>query len=191
MVFQPRRGSAFVTESCYLEFVLKDNWTRDLGQRLPRVEYARQRCERPRRIKPEDKTRTEVLSVRVDLYSAARKWDMVAAVASHLVKVEPEEAGWWINLAYATRRCESIEKAETILLRARELHHENALIEFNLACYASVTGRIQQARDLLRRAIELEKEIRRPALDDDDLKPLWDWIVASTSSCLCDNPKRP
>ena len=42
-------------------------------------------------IEPEDKTRTEVLSVRVDLYSAARKWDMVAAVASHLVKVEPRK----------------------------------------------------------------------------------------------------
>ena len=120
-------------------------------------------------IEPEDKTRTEVLSVRVDLYSAARKWDMVAAVASHLVKVEPEEDGWWINLAYATRRCETIEKAEKILLRARELHHDNALMEFNLACYASVTGPIQHARDLLRRAIELDKEIRRSALDDPDL----------------------
>jgi hypothetical protein len=50
---------------------------------------------------------------------AANKWDVAAAVTSHLVKVEPEEAGWWINLAYATRRCEGIEKAEMILLRAR------------------------------------------------------------------------
>jgi lipopolysaccharide biosynthesis regulator YciM len=53
-------------------------------------------------IEPEDKTRAEVLSVRVDLYTAAKKWEMVAAVASHLAKVEPEEAGWWINLAKAT-----------------------------------------------------------------------------------------
>jgi predicted Zn-dependent protease len=89
-------------------------------------------------IEPEDKTRKEVLGARVDLYMAAKKWDMAAAVASHLVKVEPEEAGWWINLAYATRRCESVEKAETILLKACELHHDNALIEYNLACYASI-----------------------------------------------------
>ena len=44
---------------------------------------------------------------------------MVAAVASHLVKVDPKTAGWWISLAYALRRTESIEKAEAILLRAQ------------------------------------------------------------------------
>jgi Flp pilus assembly protein TadD len=79
-------------------------------------------------------------------------------------------------LTYATRRAENIEEAENILLRARELHHDNALIEFNLACYASVTGRFQEAKTHLRQAIELDKSIRRLALDDKDLKPLWDWI---------------
>jgi Flp pilus assembly protein TadD len=81
-------------------------------------------------------------------------------------------------LAYATRRAESVEKAETILLRAHELHQDNALIEFNLACYASVTGRFEDARVRLRHAIELDREIRRLALDDDDLRPLWDGIGA-------------
>ena len=41
-------------------------------------------------IEPEDKTRNEVLYARVDIYLAAKKWDMAAAVASHLVKVDPE-----------------------------------------------------------------------------------------------------
>jgi Flp pilus assembly protein TadD len=100
-------------------------------------------------------------------------------VAARLVKVEPEYAGWWISLAYATRRCESTEEAQKILLRARELHHDNALIEFNLACYASVEDRFEQAKVRLRRAIELDKAIRRLALADEDLKPLWDWIACS------------
>ena len=69
-------------------------------------------------IAPEDKNRNEVLGARVNLYMAAKKWDMVAAVASHLVKVDPKTADWWISLAYALRRTESIEKAEAILLRA-------------------------------------------------------------------------
>jgi hypothetical protein len=33
-------------------------------------------------IEPEDKTRNEVLGARVNLYMAARKWDMAAEVAA-------------------------------------------------------------------------------------------------------------
>ena len=33
------------------------------------------------------------LGARVNLYMAAKKWDMVAAVASHLVKVDPQTPG--------------------------------------------------------------------------------------------------
>jgi hypothetical protein len=47
---------------------------------------------------------------------AGKKWELAAAVARHLVKVEPENAAWWINLAYAARRCESVEKVEAILI---------------------------------------------------------------------------
>ena len=128
-------------------------------------------------IEPKDKTRTEVLGARVVLYIAAKKWDMAAAVASHLVKVEPENEAWWINLAYSVRRSESVEKAEAILLRAQAIHPKVAMIAFNLACYASVTGRVEEAKERLQHAIELDKDIRRLAIDDEDLKPLWDWIA--------------
>jgi hypothetical protein len=57
---------------------------------------------------------------------------MAAAVASHLIKVDPQTAGWWISLAYALRRAESVEKAEAILLRAQAIHPKVAMIEFNL-----------------------------------------------------------
>ena len=66
------------------------------------------------KIAPEDKSRNDVLGARVGIYMAAKKWDMAAAVASHLVKGDPETAGWWISLAYAVRRTESVEKAEAI-----------------------------------------------------------------------------
>jgi Flp pilus assembly protein TadD len=96
-------------------------------------------------IAPEDKHRNEVLGARVNLYMAAKKWDMAAAVASHLVKVEPENEAWWIGLAYSIRRSEGVEKAEAILLRAQAIHPKVAMIAFNLACYASVTGRMEEA----------------------------------------------
>ncbi|HEY5894215.1 MAG TPA: hypothetical protein VIT91_13400 [Chthoniobacterales bacterium] len=40
-------------------------------------------------IEPEDKTRNEVLYARVDIYLAAKKWHMAAAVAKHFVKADP------------------------------------------------------------------------------------------------------
>ena len=88
-------------------------------------------------IEPEEKTRNEVLGARVAVYIAAKKWDMAAAVASHLVKVDPQTAGWWISLAYALRRTESIEKAEAILLRAQAIHPEVAIIAFNVSVRAT------------------------------------------------------
>ena len=120
---------------------------------------------------------TRSWGARVGIYMAAKKWDMAAAVASHLVKVDPETAGWWVSLAYAVRRTEGVENAEAILLRAQAIHSRVAMIAFNLACYASVSGRMEEAKERLRYSIELDKDIRKLALDDEDLKPLWDWIA--------------
>jgi hypothetical protein len=36
---------------------------------------------------------------------------------------------------------------------------------------------MDEAKELLRNAVELDKDVRMLALDDEDLKPLWDWIV--------------
>src|SRR5215510_12631557 len=91
-------------------------------------------------IETEDGTRSEVLGARVDCYLAAKKWSLAAKVAANLVEIEPENASWWINLAYATRRIESVEKAEALLGRARQLHPDNPIIAFNFACYACVLG---------------------------------------------------
>ena len=95
-----------------------------------------------------------------------------------LGKVDPQTAAWWISLAYAVRRTESVEKAEAILLQAQAIHPKVAMIAFNLASYAGVTGRMEEAKEYLRRAIiKLDKDIRGLALDDEDLKPLWNWIA--------------
>jgi hypothetical protein len=51
------------------------------------------------------------------------------------------------------------------------------VIEFNLACYASAAGRLEEAKNRLQRALEFDGELRRAALDDPDLEPLWSWIA--------------
>ena len=92
-------------------------------------------------IAPEDKNRSEVLGARVDLYMAAKKWEMAEAIAKHLVEIQPENEAWWIDLAHSVRQIEGVEEAEAILLRAQAVHPKVAMIAFSLACYASVAGR--------------------------------------------------
>jgi len=156
-------------KASWQRLVLASNGYRELGM----FQDAAQALEE---IEPEDKARNEVLYTRVDLYLAAKKWDMAAAVAGHLVKADPGNPAAWISFAYAVRRAENIEAAEAILLKACAWHPQSALIAFNLACYASVTGHIEEAKARLQQAIDLDNDIRPLALDDEDLRPLWDWI---------------
>jgi Flp pilus assembly protein TadD len=92
------------------------------------------------------------------------------------VKTDLGNPAAWISFAYAVRRAEDIEAAEAILLKARASHPKSALIAFNLACYASVAGHMEEAKARLQHAINLDKNIRSMALDDEDLRSLWDWI---------------
>jgi hypothetical protein len=50
------------------------------------------------------------------------------------------------------------------------------MIAFNLAYYASFGGCMKEA--CLRHAIDLDKDLRRLAIDDEGLRPLWDWMTA-------------
>jgi Flp pilus assembly protein TadD len=127
-------------------------------------------------IAPEDEKHIEVLEARLALHLAGRNWRMAAAVAHNLVQLVPQNPSWWIRMAYAVRRAETIEKAEAILLEAHKLHPKNPIILLNLASYASVTGRTEEAKSRLRSAIRLDRQARRLALDIQDLRPLWDWI---------------
>ena len=68
------------------------------------------------------------------------------------------------------------DEAEAILLRAQSIHPKVTMIAFSLACYGSVTGRMEEAKARLRHAVELDQNVRRLAVDDEDLRPLWDWI---------------
>ena len=54
---------------------------------------------------------------------------------------------------------------------------EIPLILFKLACCASLTGRIEEAKLRISNAIDLDENVRRLALLEEDLRPLWDWIA--------------
>jgi len=51
----------------------------------------------------------EVLAVRVKIFDAVKKWDLMEVVAKKLVEYQSENVEWWILWAQATSHAEFIE----------------------------------------------------------------------------------
>jgi len=115
---------------------------------------------------------TEALGLRALVLQEREQWPALVEAARQLVLRQPGEAGWWIAWAYATRRSCSLAAAEAILLEAERTHPEEATVQFNLGCYASLRGDLPEARRRVARAIALDPTFRAAAATDPDLAPL-------------------
>lgn len=104
-------------------------------------------------------------------------WVVMAEIARGLRQEFPEQADWWISDAYATRRCESIEKARNILLEGLTVHYDSALIRYNLACYACILHRPGECLDFLKEAVKREGKFKIMALEDEDLKDVREALI--------------
>ncbi len=83
---------------------------------------------------------------------------------------------WTISLAYATRRADSLQAAKEILSNAESKFPKDAIIKYNLACYCCQLGESENAKNYLKTAFEIDSTWRLKALDDEDLRPLWDLL---------------
>ncbi|XHR28940.1 MAG: tetratricopeptide repeat protein [Chthoniobacteraceae bacterium] len=116
----------------------------------------------------------EVLVVRLSIYQEEQRWAAMQAAAHKLAALDPGSFHWIVSLAYATRRAESIEAARAILMDALDRFPTEAIIPYNLACYACQLGDLGVARQFLDIALRLAPEMKPMAREDEDLKPLWD-----------------
>jgi len=97
-------------------------------------------------------------------------------IAKRLTEFEPDNPEWPVQLAYATRRATSIEAAKEILLNAESKFPKEAIISYNLACYECQLRELKKAKNYLKKAFEIDLNWRKAALEDEDLKPLWNAI---------------
>jgi len=117
---------------------------------------------------------SEVLKVSLCLYHEQGDWTSTRQVSAQLCQREPTIPAWWITFAYATRRAESLEAAEDILLAAVKLHPNEAKIQFNLGCYACQRGDLAAAKAYVKKAIALDEQFLKSAKTDPDLTALQD-----------------
>ncbi|SRR6266480_2512575 len=131
------------------------------------------------KIDPFNRAAPEVLALRIAIYGGLKKWELMAEIAKRLTEFQPDDPQWPVSAAYATRRATSIEAAKQILLSAEPKFPKEAVIPYNLGCYFCQLGDLDMAKEYLRRAFEIDPNWRIIALDDIDLKPLWETFKAS------------
>jgi tetratricopeptide (TPR) repeat protein len=136
-----------------------------------------------REFDPRCRALSEVLSARVAIYRRPEKWKVLAIVTEKLAEWNPEEPGHLIDLAYATRRHESIQAAHGILKRAEGLYPNDAAIQFDLACYEAQLGDPAQAKVQLERAIRIDPKFRPMALENTDLEPIYRPLARARIRC--------
>jgi len=123
-----------------------------------------------------------VLEIRWLVEAADQNWEEALLSARALVQAAPEMPEGWLHQAYALRRVPKggLTAAWNALASAESTFPEEPIFPYNLACYACQLGKMDQARDLLQRALAIgnSKTIREMALNDSDLEPLWKEIRA-------------
>src|SRR3954470_11843354 len=116
----------------------------------------------------------EILALRIEIYRGLKKWELMQQIAKRLKEFQPDNVQWTISLAYATRRAYSIDVAMEILLSAEPKFPKEAAIPYNLACYYCQLGEMEKAKCYLKKAFKIDSSWRMAALEDEDLRPLWD-----------------
>jgi hypothetical protein len=119
----------------------------------------------------------DALEIRWTLCAHEKRWADALKIADLELQSAPNDAGGWLHRAYALRRVNGggLPQAWDALLPASEKFPAEPVIAYNLSCYACQMQQTDIAWTWLQRAVKIgnKEAIRKMALADDDLKPLW------------------
>jgi Flp pilus assembly protein TadD len=128
-------------------------------------------------ITPAQQAHPAVLEARWLLCVREENWREALTIAEIELAAAPDNCAGWLHRAYALRRVPDggLLRAWDALLPAVEKFPDEPVVTFNLACYACQRRQLDVARQWLQRAMRIggREAIRKMALSDDDLKPLW------------------
>jgi predicted Zn-dependent protease len=129
-------------------------------------------------ITPLMRAHPSVLFVRYHVYAMAKKWEGAADIARALSELVPDDSFGFVQMAFALHELKRTKEAWNVLLPVVDKFSDDPIIRYNLACYACQLGDLKEAWTWLQAAIDLasKTDIRKMALDDPDLEPLWGQI---------------
>jgi tetratricopeptide (TPR) repeat protein len=113
------------------------------------------------------------LKVRLEVSRALGQWELVAELARHLSKVEPDDSLHVINLGQAMRQLEGPESALAVYEFAADRFPDFAHLRVAMAVELCALNRVSEAKKMLKVAVEKDPQLRAVILDDPRLEAVW------------------
>lgn len=103
---------------------------------------------------------------------ALERYVEAIAVLEQAADLQPSNIHVWLALGWCRKRSGRLDLAITALERAEEVSPEEAIVQYNLACYWSLAGKKQRALAYLSRAISIDSNYRDLIVDERDFDPI-------------------
>lgn len=127
------------------------------------------------KITPQHRDHPDVLELRWNIYAKEKKWEACVDIGAAIIKHAPKRQNGWIHRSFALHELKRTQEAYDLLLPAVDKFPKVWTIPYNLACYISVLHRFDEAEKWLKQSFALGgNKVKQYALEDEDLKPLWD-----------------
>lgn len=129
-------------------------------------------------VSVEARNHPDVLEMRWMICEATQDWAGALAAAVEMIRLNLRNPAGWLHQAYALRRVEAggLKHALKTLEAASHLFPDEPLIAYNLACYQTQIGQLDEAWEWILKAKKLlgKKKFLKLAMTDPDLDPLKD-----------------
>ena len=120
-----------------------------------------------------NRAKTEVLSVRLAVCRALKDWEQAEEISRTLIRREPQNVMHVVALAEVMGHREGPVAAAAVYEFAIDRFPDFAPLRVSLAVELVKAGQIQDAKRVVKKAIELEPDLRLVVLDHPGLSARW------------------
>ena len=115
-----------------------------------------------------------VVEARYNSYRDAKEWELAMTMAKLKHESKPNSLEWLLNYADGHHQMGDTKKAIACLKDAEDRFCEEAEYLFRLAKYHALQGKVEEAKDLVRRVFKLNGSFKADFLDDPAFDSVWE-----------------
>jgi predicted Zn-dependent protease len=122
----------------------------------------------------EQQDRAEILRMRIDIFLRKQSWIDALRLSQQFCAANPNQPFGFVHTAYCLHELGRTPEAKQTLLDGPAALLDEPVYYYNLACYDTVLGNLDQAKVYLRASFRLNKSFREMAKTDPDLSQIRD-----------------